>query len=144
MTTTAEIVAIARETLGTPYQHQQRINGVALDCAGVPMHVAVRLGVPIQDVVGYGRQPMPTEMRHALDNNLTRVPRHQMQPGDVVWIRFGLQPQHFGVVGDYLYGGLSLIHAFNAPGVNKVVEHRIDEGWQARIVGVWRFPGVTE
>lgn len=137
-----EIVAIARETLGTPYQHQQRVNGLALDCAGVPVFVARRLGLPIEDITNYGRLPVPIEMRRVLDQHLTRVPTGRMQAGDVVWIRFEREPQHFAIVGDYPHGGFSLIHAYNGAGLGRVVEHRLDASWLARIVGVWRFPGV--
>jgi hypothetical protein len=139
----ADIVAIAREVTGVRWQHQARIGGLALDCAGVPVHVARRLGIPFDDVVGYGRLPQPDEMRAALNNNLVRVAKKDMQPGDVAWIRFEQLPQHFAIVGDYLHGGLSLIHAYNGAGLNKVVEHRLDDQWLARIVGVWRFPGVS-
>ncbi len=141
--TPLEIVAIARETLGTPYGHQQRIAGLAMDCAGVPVHIATRLGMSFEDVTGYGRLPMPDEMKKALDKNLVRVSKAQMQPGDVVWMKFEVEPQHLGIVGDYKYGGLSLIHAYNGIGADKVGEHRIDEAWIKRIVGVWRFPQVA-
>jgi hypothetical protein len=137
-----DVVAIARETLGTPYLHQQRVNGLALDCAGVPVHVGLRLGVSFNDVTNYGRLPQPAEMRKALDAALTRVPRACMQFGDVAWISFQQEPQHFAIVGNYRLGGFSLIHAYNGAGLKKVVEHRLDEDWLARIVGVWRFPGV--
>lgn len=137
-----EIVAIARETLGTRYSHQGRVNGLALDCAGVPVHVARRLGMSFEDITNYGRLPVPAEMRRVLDANLVRVPRAEMQIGDVAWIRFQAEPQHFGIVGDYVHGGFSLIHAYNGSGLRKVVEHRLDEQWAARIVAVWRFPGV--
>jgi hypothetical protein len=137
-----EIVAIARETLGTPYAHQRRVNGLALDCAGVPVHVALRLGLNFKDVTGYGRLPQPDEMRKALDSGLQRVPKSEMQIGDVAWIRFLDQPQHFAIVGDYHLGGFSLIHAYNGAGLKKVVEHRLDDQWLTRIVGIWRFPGV--
>jgi uncharacterized protein YijF (DUF1287 family) len=62
--------------------------------------------------------------------------------GDVVWMRFEKEPQHLGIVGDYVHGGLSLIHAYNGAGVNRVVEHRLDDTWRARIVAAWRYPGV--
>jgi len=142
MTTAAEIVAIARETLLTPYLHQGRVAGLALDCAGVPVHVAKRLGMSFDDIANYGRLPVPAEMRRVLDANLTRVPKDQMQIGDVAWIRFQAEPQHFAIVADYLHGGCSLIHAYNGAGLRKVVEHRLDAAWLARIVAVWRFPGV--
>jgi cell wall-associated NlpC family hydrolase len=138
----AEIVAIARETIGTPYLHQQRVNGLALDCAGVPVHVAKRIGMSFDDITNYGRLPVPAEMRRVLDANLTRVPKEQMQFGDVAWLKFRHEPQHFGILGDYHLGGFSLIHAYNGSGLHKVVEHRLDEQWAERIVAVWRFPGV--
>lgn len=137
-----QIVGLARETLGTPYQHQQRINGVAMDCAGVPVYVARRLGMPVDDVLGYGRQPMPDEMRSVLAAHMVRVPTESIQAGDVVWMRFRKEPQHLGIVGDYVFGGLSLIHAYNGAGLGEVIEHRLDEAWRGRIVAAWRFPGV--
>ena len=138
-----EIVALARQTLGTPYQHQQRTNGLALDCAGVPVYVGKQLGFVFDDFTRYGRLPVPVEMRAALDATLDRVQKIDMQLGDVVWIRFDAEPQHLAILGDYCYGGMSLIHASNGAGLNKVVEHRLDDDWLARIVAVWRFRGVT-
>ena len=38
--TSADIIAIARACLGTPFRHQGRIPGVALDCAGLVVAVA--------------------------------------------------------------------------------------------------------
>jgi hypothetical protein len=152
MTTALEIVAFAREVIGTPYMHQQRIAGMALDCAGVPVHVAKRLGMSFEDITNYGRLPVPAEMRRVLDANLVRVPKEQMQIGDVTWLNFPKgpphlaksqrDPQHFAIVCDYHLGGFGLIHAYNGSGLSKVVEHRLDEQWAARIVAVWRFPGV--
>lgn len=142
MTTRAEVVTWARETLGTPYQHQQRVNGMAMDCAGVPAYVAVKLGMVFDDVTNYGRMPNPAEMRAALDKNLARVAKSAMQPGDLVWMRIDQEPQHLGVLGDYKYGGLSLIHATNGIGRDQVVEHRLDDVWLTRIVAAWSFPGV--
>jgi cell wall-associated NlpC family hydrolase len=137
-----QIVAIAREQIGVRWQHQARVGGIAMDCAGLPILIGQRLGISIESLANYGRLPVPSEMRRELDAHLVRAAKAEMQPGDVVWIRFEVEPQHFAVVGDYVHGGLSLIHAYNGAGVNKVVEHRLDEQWLARIVGVWRFPGV--
>jgi hypothetical protein len=118
------------------------VAGLALDCAGVPVHVAKTLGVPLADYTRYGRLPVPAEMRAALDAHLERIPDERHAPGDVVWMRFEKEPQHLGIVGDYVHGGLSLIHAYNGAGVNRVVEHRLDDTWRARIVAAWRYPGV--
>jgi cell wall-associated NlpC family hydrolase len=135
------IVALARETLGTPYRHQGRINGLALDCAGVPVHVGHRIGMPLTDFTRYGRLPIPIEMRASLDAHLLRVPKERIQIGDVAWIKFREEPQHLAIVGDHPLG-LSLIHAYNGSGFHSVVEHRLDDEWMTRIVAVWRYPGV--
>jgi hypothetical protein len=137
-----QIVAIAREMLGARWQHQARVGGVAMDCAGLPILIGQRLGMSVDALANYGRLPQPVEMRAELERHLVRVSREAMQAGDVAWLRFDAEPQHFGILGDYVHGGLSLIHAFNGAGVNRVVEHRLDDEWRGRIVAVWRFPGV--
>lgn len=138
----SQIVAIAREAIGARWQHQARIGGVAMDCAGLPILIGRRIGIDIAALADYGRLPVPAEMKTELDRYLVRVAKKDMQEGDVVWLKFEVEPQHFAVIGDYPHGGFSLIHAFNGAGLNKVVEHRLDAGWMGRIVGVWRFPGV--
>jgi cell wall-associated NlpC family hydrolase len=140
----SDIVTIARTLIGTPYQHQGRVAGLALDCAGVPVHVAKELGIELAHYTRYGRLPVPAEMRAALDAHLLRVPTHSMQIGDVAWLRFQREPQHLAIVGDYHLGGFSLIHAYNGAGLKKVVEHRLDPTWMARIVAVWRYRGLSE
>lgn len=136
------IVAAAREIVGTPYVHQGRIGGVALDCAGVPVHVARTLGIPVEDYASYGRTPNPAELRGLLEKNLLRVRQDEMQIGDVAWLKFRETPQHLAIVADFRVGGFSLIHAYNWSGLSKVVEHPMDKVWKARIVAVWRYPGV--
>jgi len=142
----AEIVARARAFVGTPYQLNARINGVAIDCAGLPVHLAQGFGIPVEQYLKDGRTPAPIEMRQELDKHLIRTSRAEMQIGDVAWIRMrdGVEPQHLAIVGDYKLGGFTLIHAYNRSGLSKVVEHRIDATWANRIVGVWRVPGVEE
>jgi hypothetical protein len=142
-----EIVAKAREFVGTPYQLNARIQGVAIDCAGIPLEIARSFGLPVEQYLKDGRTPSPIQMRAELDKHLLRVSRADMQLGDVAWLRIrdGVEPQHLAIVGDYkVGGGFTLIHAYNRSGLNKVVEHRIDETWAARIVGVWQLPGVEE
>lgn len=148
MTITADmIVAAARRRLGVPYAHQGRTNGLAFDCAGLPVDIGREFGIEVLDVKGYGTVPNPARMRAALDANLDRVPggRDAMQAGDVAWIRFEKDPQHLAIVGDYKVqaGELTLIHAYNDAGLKKVVEHRIDEAWRKRIAAVWRYRGIA-
>jgi hypothetical protein len=53
---------------------------------------------------------------------------------------FDSEPQHVAIVGDYAYGGLSIIHAFLM--ARKVVETRLDDVWQCRVVAAYKFRGV--
>jgi hypothetical protein len=140
------IVAAARTLLRTPYAHQGRVAGLAADCAFVPIYAAHQIGMDVQHlfIARYGRHPVPAEMRAALDDNLDRIPTDDIGISDVVWMRFDGEPQHLGVVGDYVHGGLSLIHAYNGAGVNKVIEHRLDETWRRRIVAAWQFREIEE
>ncbi|MGZ3325692.1 MAG: hypothetical protein ACXU85_00945, partial [Xanthobacteraceae bacterium] len=82
-----QIVAIARSQLGARWQHQARVGGVAMDCAGLPILIGQQLGMSVQALANYGRLPVPAEMRRELDAHLERVPKAEMQPGDVVWLK---------------------------------------------------------
>lgn len=131
------ITTAARLLLDTPFKHQGRIPGVALDCAGLVVAVAQALGLPVADQTGYSRSPSGGLLEAALDSQpcLQRIPG-PAQEGDVVLMRFKGDPQHLGIVA-----GGNLIHAWQV--VGKVVEHRFDPEWQRRTVRVYRFVGVS-
>lgn len=138
--TPEEIVAEARTWLQTRWSHQQRLKGVATDCAGIVIGVAqARLGFTAL-IPAYSRQPS--------HDSLLRMCREHMQAaalpalGRVAVMKFQGEPQHMGILGDYPHGGLSLIHAYAKS--RKVVEHRLDEIWLARIVAVFILRGVVE
>lgn len=59
-----------------------------------------------------------------------------MQPGDIALFRWGKgEPSHVGVIADYLYGGLSIIHASTREGViETALSGRIREG----LIGAYR------
>jgi len=142
----AEAVAAARGYVGTPFQHQGRAPGVAMDCAGVLICVARELGIvePTFDVTGYGRRPDGVSLLAECDRWMTRIARRDMQPGDVIVVRHEHDPQHIGILGDYLHGGLSMIHALGTPdGRGRVIEHRLDAGTLSRFIAAYRLPGVA-
>jgi hypothetical protein len=64
-----------------------------------------------------------------------------MQPGDVVVIAFDRAPGHLGIVGDYLHGGLSIVHAL-AGACGRVVETRLEFSRSMRFVRAYRLPRV--
>jgi cell wall-associated NlpC family hydrolase len=137
--TADDILAAARQCLGTPFRHQGRLLGVGLDCAGVAIHVARQIGVGHLDVSGYGRTPVDGQLEHSLDSQpcLERVARvDDRLPGDLLLMRFAGDPQHLAITT-----GDTLIHAYES--VGSCCEHRLSSMWAARIVQVYRFRGIA-
>lgn len=131
---------VARSYLGTPWRHQARRIAVGVDCIGLVICVARELGIVAQDwdVTGYSRIPDGKILMHHLDDRLTRIDRAELRPGDVVCVVFDKHPQHVGFVGDYVHGGLSLIHADSKRGC--VLETRLVFSDAMRFAGAYRFP----
>lgn len=126
----------ARRYLGVPWKHQGRDRVRGLDCIGLCVVCAQDLGWTVRDQSGYPRDPHGNVLEGALREHFARVP--DMRPGDVVSIRFAGPVRHVAIVGEYMYGGLSLIHSNSR--VGKVVEHRLDDHWRNQIVNVYRRP----
>ena len=65
--------------------------------------------------------------------------RSVLAVGDVVVLRFLVQPHHIAIVTDDRHHGLGLIHAFSPPGGGgRVLEHGLDARWQSQILAVFR------
>ena len=129
-----DVVAAARECLGTPFCHQGRIPGLALDCAGLIVAVAQKLGIYHFDVDGYGRRPNRGLLESTLASQpeLIAVDCARLVPGDILLMRFTKDPQHLAI-----FAGETIIHSWSSPG--KVCEHRIDAVWRSRIIAAYRF-----
>lgn len=141
------ILSAARGCIGTPYMHQGRLPGVALDCAGLVICVGWQIGIWPEsfDVTGYAATPDGKSLIGHCDSCMTRIDRAEMKPGDVLVIRWATDPQHLGIVGDYLHGGLSLIHAFSNPdGRGSVMEHHLGDAHLRRCIAAYRLPGVPD
>jgi len=140
MTTPEEIVAEAREWIGTKWNHMHRLKGVATDCAGIVVGVAQAKCGFNADIPPYSRQPAKNSLVRMCEQHMTKADGPAL--GRVAVMRFQNEPQHLGIFGDYPGGGLSLIHAYAE--ARKVVEHRFDETWAARVLAVYIIPGVVE
>jgi hypothetical protein len=135
-----DVIACARGMLDTPWRHQGRMPGVALDCAGLIICVGRSLGLlPADfDVNGYRRSP---------DGSMLRFCRaHLLEIGDleigaVLVVSMVNEPQHLGIVADYRHGGFSLVHAASA--AERVVETRLMFARNFVRRGVFRLPGVV-
>ncbi len=128
-----QVVAAARAWAGTPWRHQGRVRGVGVDCVGLIIGVARDLGLSAFDVTGYRRRPAERDLLAGCRAHMRAVPL--ALPGDAMLFRIDGQAQHLGIATD-----IGLLHA-HAP-MRRVVEHRLDEYWRARIVAAFRLPGV--
>lgn len=143
----AAIVAEARSWLGTPYQHQARLKGAAVDCIGLVIGVARAVGAvaPDFDFNGYSRQPDGVSLLRECDLLMAgRVEEGAMRPGDVIVTRYAKDPCHFGILTDYPAGGLAVVHALGSrDGRGAVIEHRLSQASAHRFVTAYRLPGVA-
>jgi cell wall-associated NlpC family hydrolase len=142
MTTGADVVAAARAELGTPWMHQARLPGEALDCVGLVIVTARRLGLlPADwDVNGYGRHPDGTLLLQC-DQHMQRI--GAMELGAVVVVAITGEPQHMGIVGNYRHGGWSLIHAASNARPGRVIETRLMFHRAQQLQALYRLPGVS-
>lgn len=133
MITPESIVAAARAHVGTPFRHQGRLPGKALDCAGLVIMTARAIGLNPNDRTGYPRRPFSGLMESVLDAQpcLRRVER-EPQAGDVLLLRFEGDPQHLAICA-----GETIIHAWAQPGV--VAENDFTADWRRRMVRVYEF-----
>ena len=139
MTTAEAFVAEARSYLGCPWRHQGRTRE-GVDCVGLPVVCAATvrgLDIPTPD---YSATTSDETMLLGCQKYLQPVVKADAQPGDIVVLGFGKQ-RHMGILGNYPYGGLSLIHAYRPNG--KVVEMRLDDAWRRCILSVFRLPEVA-
>lgn len=139
----SRIVELARSYIGTPFQHQGRMPGVGLDCAGVVIAIARELGIvaPDFDITGYGRTPDGESLMRWCREHMTEIPRYEMRSGDVLCVAWEVIPHHLGVLADYRHGGLSLIHSIDQRGKvrGSVVEHRLVLGDRMKFKATFRL-----
>lgn len=135
------IIDEARTWLKTRWEHQGRLKGVQVDCAGLIIEVGKTLGLISTDGSAdrkdYGKQPRPQRMRLALEEHMDHVARRDRRPGDAVWMRVGQQAQHLGILAVMRDGRHSLIHA--SSDVGEVEERPLDRRYEEKIVAVFRY-----
>lgn len=140
-----KIVSAARAEIGTPFRHQGRIPGKALDCAGLVIVVADKIGAEYRDQQGYSNRPSGGLLESALDgqSGLERIEINDRKAGDVLLMRFNSDPQHLAIFAGLVdvYQAEGIIHAWAQ--ARKVCEHRMSDEWRSRIVRAYRFRGIA-
>lgn len=138
-----DLVSAARKYKNVRFRHRGR-NARGLDCAGLAWCAYRDCGVTLPDFLLYGTEPhqdgLITHIRSALGEEIASSPVDAscLRAGDVVVLRFEVEPHHVAILTDYRYGGLAVIHADGHCG--KVVEHRLAPDHIARITHVFRRP----
>ena len=140
--TRAEIVALTKAWIGTPYRHQASRKGVGTDCLGLIRGVWRELIGPEPAVV----PPYTADWAEALQKDtlldaarqyLVEIPIGQAVPGDVLLFRVGLghPAKHCAIIS----GRDRIIHAY----WNRAVcETRLVSWWSRRCAGAFAFPGL--
>ena len=138
----AQVVAVARGWIGTPYLHQASCRGVGCDCLGLVRGVW-------REVVGPEPERPPAytsdwaeatgeeRMLAAAARHLLRV-EDEARPGDVLMFRMLARgpAKHAAIlVSDRLAGG-TVVHAYSGHGV---CETRLGDAWLRRLAAVFRF-----
>jgi len=132
------IIEEARSYLKTKWRHQGR-SRAGIDCIGLVIEVAKTVKGWDFDITDYPRQATDETMLNLCCEHLLMVSKSELQPGDVLVMRFEHQ-RHAAIVGDYPHSSeLSIIHAYSP--ARKVIEQRLDSVWLGRVIGAFRFPG---
>ena len=134
-------IQAASELIGVPFRHQGR-NALGVDCAGVLVHVFIRLGLPYHDEMGYPRNPYDGQLEKIMDSqpSLERIGLNDAAAGDVLVMRMSRAPQHIAIHAGEVGGFPYIIHGSELHG--NVAHHRLDSLWGARVIRAYRFKGI--
>ena len=137
------LIKQARTWIGTPFHHQGRLKGKGCDCLGMLIGVADELklehagkSIAALDNTHYSRSPNVSELLSKMAENLQEIELTSMQIGDIALMKLGGNPQHLGIITDYINGGFGILHAICG---NGVVEHILNDAWKERIYKIYRF-----
>ena len=147
MTTRADIVAEAREWIGTRYHHQASLKGVGVDCIGLIGGVALACGIEgarewADDTTlhDYARRPDATLLMSSCLRFMERVPNAaDVQPADVLVFALDGEPRHFALVSSV--NPTHVIHAYALLAARRVVEQSLPIA-KARVIAAFQFRGI--
>jgi NlpC/P60 family putative phage cell wall peptidase len=138
-----QIIAEARDWLGTPYHHQASVKGVGCDCLGLVRGVWLALvGIECETPPAYSRDWAEASgsetLLDAASRHLTPKAALDLQPGDIVVfrVRSAMPAKHIGI----LVTPGTFVHAMEGGGACEVA---LSPWWRRRIAGVFSFSPCT-
>lgn len=151
----SKLADAARAYIGVPFRHRGRTKR-GLDCAGLGVLAYRDCGVELTDFLLYGREPHRDGLVQRITATLGEpvkvapVSMSDLQDGDVILMRYEIEPHHVAIVGERDYAGasvLTLIHSDGwgprVPGSRtggSVHEHRLHPSFLPQITHVFRRP----
>ena len=142
--TPTDIVAAARQWLGTPYAHQASLKGIGCDCLGLVRGVWRDLyGGEPQAVPAYSPDWAEAGLRETLAEAgaryLAQLDCAQFDAGDVLLFRWRphLPAKHAAIATSKT----RMIHAQSGAAVAEVA---ITDWWRRRLAYAFKFPGLEE
>jgi NlpC/P60 family putative phage cell wall peptidase len=130
----SEIVAKAREYLGTPYHDGARVKGIGVDCIGLVVCTFKELGVPVTDKLGHTKGDQIEALESLLRLHCNEAGNEQ--PGDILLFRYRSMYHHAAIASPE-----GMIHSYDSPAFRKVIEHPISPTWRVRLHGIYRYRG---
>lgn len=139
----SEITQETRTWIGTKWQHQACLKGVACDCVGLLRGVYAALVEPITPNIDYTREwPLyksEEKMYTEFKKYFVEIPIEAAKEGDLLLFGFGKGPAHHCAI--VVQDGF-IIHTWLDAG--KVVESRMDDQWRGNRRYAFAFPSVTD
>lgn len=133
-----DFIAAARSLIGTPFRHQGRLPGIALDCVGVPICAAMACGIKLNDKKSYPDVPNGKDFVHAVEQSCDKINLDIAQIGDLMIFAWTKNPQHIAIISNM--NPMRIIHSWS--GAGGVVEHGIDKMWMRRFRGCYRLKAI--
>jgi len=148
--TRAEIVAVTRSWLGTPYQHQASLKHVGCDCLGLVRGVWREVygdepEAPPPYRADWAETGVDETLLNAATRHLKPIATDQFQPGDVLLFRMsaGACVKHAAIVSAHEPSEPQprIIHAYWG---RACVESWLGPWWRRRLAHAFSFPGVND
>lgn len=155
-----ELVAAARQWIGTPFHWGAALRGVGCDCKGLLAGVARELGRPEAESFeagfsGYGCHADPAALKAGMARLFDRVlvgagtnvacgsMPPSAEPGDILLLTIGRHPRHLAIyTGLGRDGTARMIHTYGK-GPQQVIEVPLGSGWADAVDSVWRFKSLA-
>lgn len=134
-----QFVTTARSFIGTPFVHQGRLPGTALDCAGLVVCSAQACGHDLKDREAYPDVPDSGDFVRCVEENGDRIDLTSVRPGDLMIFAWTRHPQHIAIVTQI--DPLQIVHSWSDPG--RAVENGFDAYWRRRLRGCYRLRGIV-